>query len=115
MSRREFPAKIRAKRFELAGGHCEKCGNRLFPGRIHYDHVIPDALGGEPTLENCEVLCTPCHGAKTSGEDVPRIAKSKRVRNNHIGAKPPSRNPLPGSRASGWKRKMDGTVVRREK
>lgn len=117
MSRREFPAKVKAAAFERANGCCEnsKCGVRLSVGKFHYDHVIPDALGGEPTLENCAVLCHPCHLVKTAGEDVPRIAKTKRIRNNHIGAKVPSRNPLPGSRASGWKRRMDGTVVRREK
>jgi hypothetical protein len=37
----------------------------------------------------------------------------KRKHHAHIGAKR-SKSPLPGGRNSKWKRKMDGTVVRRD-
>lgn len=110
--RREFPTKVKVAAFKRADGHCESCGAKLYPGKTHYDHVIPDALGGEPVIENCEVLCTNCHGAKTAVQDIPRIAKAKRGEAKHLGARQ-SRNPMPGSRASRWKRKMDGSVVRR--
>jgi 5-methylcytosine-specific restriction protein A len=113
MSRREFPAKIRVAAFERANGHCEGCTARLVTGKFHYDHVLPDALGGEPTLANCAVLCTACHGAKTAKGDVPQIAKMKRQRTAHIGARTRSGAPMPGSKASPWKRKMNGTVERR--
>jgi 5-methylcytosine-specific restriction endonuclease McrA len=81
--------------------------------KFHYDHIVPDGLGGEPVLENCAVLCWPCHADKTAAQDVPQIAKAKRQHVKAIGAKPPSRNPLPGSKNSKWKKKMDGTVVLR--
>lgn len=113
MSRREFPAKVRLAAFQRAGECCESCGVRLQAGRIHYDHVIPDALGGEPTLENCECLCAACHGRKTAGQDVPRIAKAKRQQASHIGAKPPSKTPMPFGRRSKFKKKLNGTVVPR--
>lgn len=87
--RREFPAKVKVAAFRRANGHCEKCTARLVPGKLAYDHVLPDWLGGEPTLSNCEVLCDACHGAKTSGEDVPRIAKAKRQRASHLGIRSP--------------------------
>ena len=29
----------------------------------HFDHINPKALGGSDTLENCRVLCVPCHRA----------------------------------------------------
>jgi hypothetical protein len=45
--------------------------------------------------------------------DIPQIAKVKRIRQRHIGAKQ-SRSPLPGGRRSQWKKKMDGSVVRRD-
>jgi 5-methylcytosine-specific restriction protein A len=89
-ARREFPAKVKVAAFERAQGHCEGCTARLYPGRYHYDHRIPDALGGEPALENCTVLCLACHGQKTAGADQPAIAKVKRVRRNHLGARKPS-------------------------
>ena len=112
VSRSEFPRKVKAAAFERAKGFCEGCGAKLATGRIEYDHRVPDALGGEPTLDNCVVLCRACHGEKTATGDVPRIAKMKRQRDRHIGAHA-SKNPIPGGRKSKWKRKLDGTVVER--
>ncbi len=111
--RQEFPRKVKVAAFERAAGRCEKCTARLAVGKFHYDHRIPDALGGKPVLENCEVLCTACHGAKTAKEDVPAIAKANRRRDAHIGAKAPSRHPLPGSKRSGWKQTINHGWVRR--
>lgn len=111
--RREFPAKVKVAAFERSGGRCESCTAPLAVGKFHYDHRVPDALGGEPVLGNCEVLCLACHGAKTAGGDVPRIAKAKREQARHIGAKARPRNAIPGSRGTRWKRKLDGTVVPR--
>lgn len=111
--RREFSKAVRIAAWERAGGCCEACARKLFPGDIHYDHRIPDAIGGEPTLENCDVLCRACHGAKTSKADMPTIAKAKRVYARHIGAKAPSRNPMPCGRNSKFKKTMDGRVVPR--
>jgi 5-methylcytosine-specific restriction enzyme A len=91
--RREFPAKVKVAAFERSGGHCQQCFARII-GRPEYDHILPDWLGGEPTLENCNVLCSKCHRLKTSGEDVPRIAKTKRTQRKSIGAWPKSHRPL---------------------
>jgi len=79
MARHEFTGSVKAKAFARAKGRCEKCTARLMVGKYHYDHVIPDALNGKPTLENCEVLCVSCHGHKTATVDVPAIAKSNRI------------------------------------
>ena len=111
--RREFSAKTKVAAYERCGGRCEGCGAVLHVGRFAYDHQIPDGLGGEPTLENCMVLCTGCHGAKTAGADVPRIAKMKRQKAKHLGAKQ-SRKPLPGGRNSPLRKKLNGQVVPRE-
>lgn len=104
MSRREFPAKVKIAAFERANGRCENCGNVIRYG-AQYDHRVPDAVGGEPTIDNCQVLCRNCHGAKTAKEDVPAIAKTKRVRNKHINATDKRRG---GFR--GWRR-MNGEIV----
>lgn len=113
MKRREFSPKVKVAAFERAGGQCEGCTAHLYPGKFHYDHRIPDALGGEPTLENCQVLCTNCHSAKTATEDVPRIAKGKRQQRAHLGAKPKSRRPLRGGKDDIYKRTVDGRTVLR--
>jgi 5-methylcytosine-specific restriction protein A len=93
--RREFPAKVRVAAFERAAGQCEKCTARLVVGKFAYDHVIADALGGEPTLENCAVLCDSCHGEKTPS-DTTAAAKVKRIRAKQVaGIKKPSTWPKP--------------------
>ena len=113
MSRKEFSTRTKAKAFHRAGGNCDGCGGRLYVGKFAYDHDNPDGLTGDPTLENCRVLCTACHSVKTTTQDVPRIAKAKRREAKHIGAKAP-RNPMPGSKHSRWRKRMDGTVERRD-
>ena len=44
------------------------------------DHILPVALGGPNTVENGQLLCPQCDGVKTSGQDIPQIAKMKRQR-----------------------------------
>ena len=111
--RSEFSKKTKIEAFVRAQGSCDKCGARLVPGKFHYDHRIPDAMGGKPTIENCDVLCATCHSLKTATVDAPRIAKTKRQHAAHIGAKAPSSTPLPFGRNSRLKRKLNGTIVER--
>jgi 5-methylcytosine-specific restriction endonuclease McrA len=114
--RAEFSKKVKVQAFDRAKGRCEKCSAFLMPGKFHYDHRIPDAMGGEPIIENCDVLCTACHGEKTATVDAPRIAKTKRMHAKHIGAKVPSgrlqsrgfAKAEPQRRASGPVRKWTG-------
>jgi 5-methylcytosine-specific restriction protein A len=109
--RKEFSTRTKALAFQRANGKCDECGIRLQPGRIAYDHVVPDGLNGDTGIDNCAVLCVACHKQKTRG-DVGNIAKAKRREARHIGAHK-SRNPLPGGKLSKWKRKITGEVVRR--
>jgi 5-methylcytosine-specific restriction protein A len=112
--RREFHPKVMIAAWDRANGCCEQCktGRKLLPGDIFYDHVIPDAMGGEPTLDNCQVLCRSHHDAKTHKTDVPQIAKAKRRQRNHIGVKKQSSRPMLGTKASGVRKRMNGTVER---
>lgn len=87
MARQEFSRKVKKAAWDRCGGRCEKCTAKLFPGHYAYDHDLPDQMGGEPTLENCRVLCDACHDAKTFTVDIPTIRKSDRQRDKHIGAK----------------------------
>lgn len=107
----EFSKAVKAAAAMRAAGNCEQCTRKLMTGDYHFDHDIPDALGGEPTLENCRVLCRSCHKVKTSMEDVPRIAKSKRVRRRHIGIR--KRSAFACSKDSPFRKKINGQVVRR--
>jgi len=111
VSRREFSTAVKRDAAARANGKCEECGARLPYGGFHFDHVIPDGLGGEPTLDNCAVLCLPCHRAKTSKVDVPRIAKTKRNRDLAQGIRKPSR--MAGAKNSPFKQKIGGGWVDR--
>lgn len=108
----EFSRKVKVAAFERAGGRCEKCTARLVPGKFRFDHILPLALDGESTLENCQCICLTCDAPKTA-DDIGRIRKADRAQARHIGAKARSRSPLPGGRDSKFKRKLDGTVVPR--
>lgn len=109
--RHEFTARIKDAAALRANGHCEACTRRLSAGDYHYDHIIPDAIGGEATLDNCQVLCTSCHKLKTGSSDAPRIAKAKRNYRKSKGIRKRSR--FACSREGRFKKKLDGTVVRR--
>jgi 5-methylcytosine-specific restriction enzyme A len=101
--RREFSNYVKAQAAIRANGKCEECGTRLLTGGYHYDHRIPDAMGGRPDEENCQVLCKSCHGLKTTKADVPQIAKAKRRERNHFGIKRP--------RSIRQWRRFNGTIV----
>src|SRR5215510_14599259 len=108
--RQEFPARVKVAAFERAKGHCENCGGRLTTGKIRYEHINPDGLTGAPTLENCGVYCATCWRVKTYTYDIPAIAKAKRRERANIGAKARKGRPLPGTRASGIRKRMNGKV-----
>lgn len=86
MPRHEFPRKVKSAAWDRCKGRCEKCTAKLFPGKFAYDHIVPDQLGGEPVLSNCQVLCDACHFDKTGKQDVPAIRKSDRQRDKFSGA-----------------------------
>ncbi|MDJ0513100.1 MAG: HNH endonuclease signature motif containing protein [Methyloceanibacter sp.] len=112
MTRSEFPKSVKREAFERAGGKCEECTRFLTPGKFQYDHVLADGLGGKPTLENCRVLCDWCHGLKSANDDVPKMAKADRGRAKIMEGKK-SKRPVPGSRGTKFRKRMDGTVERR--
>ena len=84
--RQEFPSKVKVAAFERCAGNCENCTAKLNVGKFRYDHVIPDWMGGPNTLDNCQVICMACDRIKTP-KDQRDIAKSRRVRARHLGAK----------------------------
>ena len=98
--------------WEREKGLCMLCGCRLIPGKFIYEHVRALELGGDDEDHNIRLTCIPCAGEKTR-DDHSRAAKAKRVKSKALGLKK-TKNPLPGSKGSKWKRKMDGTIVPRD-
>lgn len=114
MERSEFTAATKRVMHARAGGICEchripgmvACGCPLGPGDTFYEHIIQCALGGDNSADNGAVLTKTCWKRKTAKQDMPIIAKCKRVEDRHRGIAPRRR------RIMGW-RKFDGTPVRR--
>jgi 5-methylcytosine-specific restriction enzyme A len=114
MSRKEFSKTVKGQAAKRANGKCEECGKKLRVGEFHYDHTVADGLGGTPTLNNCMVLCLPCHKVKTITIDNLIMQKADRQRKAIAQGIKTSRTPMPYDRNSRFKRKTDGTVVRRD-
>ena len=114
MKRQSFSTTFRLSLFLDRSGTCEGCSQRIQAGQAwDIDHILPLALGGTNEPNNLQILCKPCHQTKTHHSDIPRIAKIKRLKAKHLGASSSAYLPIPGSKSSPWKRKMEGSVVRR--
>ena len=121
MTQRPFHLHVKRAAINRSGGICEchrlmpirginphGCNQPLIWGRIRFEHIVCDGIGGEPTLENCAVLRIECWRIKTDAYDQGMVAKTKRQAAKHTGTFRPSRHPMPGGRESKWKKPMRG-------
>jgi hypothetical protein len=120
---RTFSKQVKRKALERSGLRCEavgplyglpegvRCNANLGVG-FDFDHVNLWANSRDSGLDNVAVVCRVCHKHKTTNHDTPKAAKTVRQRDKHYGIRA-TRNPLPGSKASKWKRRMDGSIVER--
>ena len=60
-----------------AGWRCRQCDDDVGPFEL--DHMYQLGLGGDDNDNNFQVLCVPCHKAK-SKRDAAARAKTKRVK-----------------------------------
>lgn len=124
MSRKEFSKATKREALKRSGGECEavgflyglppnkRCSASLARG-VHFDHVLACSNGGDNSLENCAAVCWVCHYWKTTHHDTPRAAETVRIQDKHRGISKPKSRPMDGTRASGLKKKLNGTVERR--
>lgn len=103
---------------------CPLCGKPITEDQVPHierDHIQPLGLGGEDTAENSQFAHARCHSRKTHEEDRPIMHKADRqagktgqmARRKRRGGSSIKTRPMDGSKASAWKKKMDGTVERR--
>lgn len=113
MTRQRLSTRDRVRIFQAADGCCHICEMKIQPGQEwDVSHPTPLELGGADDDANRRPAHRRCHRILTATEDVPAIRKAQRREARHLGAKRTSR-PIPGSKASGWKRKLNGEVTRR--
>lgn len=115
--RKKITPRQRLSIWERDKGICCLCHGLIDGVREKWivEHIRALELGGEDDEANMGVAHATCADTKTHGTkgDHAMAAKAKRVKRSHLGIKK-SKNPLPGSKGSKWKRKMDGTIVRRD-
>jgi 5-methylcytosine-specific restriction endonuclease McrA len=113
--RRKIGERERARIFLAHNGCCHICGGKI--DGLHkawdVDHIIPLEMGGDDEGDNLAPAHRACHAQKTATEDVPQIRKAQRMERRKMGIRKQPTRSLPGSKASGWKKKLSGEWVRR--
>lgn len=107
-----IPPRVRLRVFEKHKGVCHLSGRPIRAGeRWDCDHVIALCNGGQHRESNLAPALAAPHKIKTAA-DVAEKSSVYRKRLAHLGLKPKGR-PMPGSKASGFRKRMNGTVERR--
>lgn len=112
--RKEFTRQFRAKFCLARGGVCANCTSKVRGKTWEIDHIVSLENGGTNDESNLQLLCAGCHKLKTSNDRM-RAAKSRAQTISDIVPTIYRRKgpPMPGSKRSPWKRKMNGTWERR--
>lgn len=124
MNRREFSKETKRAALQRSGQLCEAIGgmyglqaaqrcNAPLAYGVEFDHIVLDANSKDNSLENCAAVCVRCHKHKTAKHDTPMAAKTVRMQDKHKGIRQPSSHPIPGSKASGWKKPFNRPAERR--
>lgn len=109
-----IPDRVRLRIFLRSGGRCHCCDRPIFTGEAwELDHIVALANGGEHRESNLSPILREHHRTKTKG-DAKSLASTRLAQRRHYGIPKKKGKPLPGSKRSGWKRKLDGTWVKRE-
>lgn len=102
---------------------------------VDWNHIVPHAIGGTDHPSNLEPMLRSEHKERTAKIDIPQIAKTKRIEKKQAefrskilaktsladdasiiatkSALSQRSRPIPGSKASGIKKKINGKVERR--
>jgi 5-methylcytosine-specific restriction protein A len=109
----KVPPRVRLRVFDRHDGRCHITGRKIQPGDAwDLDHVIALCNGGEHRENNMAPALRDKHREKTA-DDVALKSDAYNTRMAHLGFRPTSKRPIPGSRNTPFKKKMDGRVERR--
>lgn len=108
------PPRVRLRVFDRYEGRCQcGCNRKILAGEAwDLEDTIAIVNGGERRESNFKPWLKEHHKGKTA-RDVREKSIVRRKRMKSLGIAPKKGRPMPGSRASGLKRKMNGEVVRR--
>lgn len=107
------PPRVKLRVFQNHDGRCHICKAKILAGdQWDTDHVIRIRDGGKNIEGNIAPAHKRCHARKTASENTQQAVEDRKAK-KHLGIKKATSRPLPGTKASGWKRKMNGEVERR--
>ena len=106
------PPRVRLRVFNRYLGVCYLSGKTIRIGDAwEIEHIVALSNGGEHRESNMAPALVEPHKAKTKRDRAVK-AKTDRVRKKHFGIRKRQSRPMPGTRASGIRKRMDGTVER---
>lgn len=110
--RKPLTPQQKARLFMEREGRCHRCSRKLGPSDKWTDeHIIALQNGGTNEWKNRGICCAWCFRPKNA-EDAKKAAKGRKIATRACGAHE-SKNPMPGSKRSKWKKHMDGRVTLR--
>lgn len=107
------PPHVERRIFDNHGGRCHISGREIRPGDVwHCEHIKSLRAGGLNRETNLAPALVEPHKVKSKRERK-LGAKADRIRDKHISGRKAKTQPMPGSRASGWRKPMNGPAERR--
>lgn len=107
------PPRVKLRVLERHNYTCFWSKQKINPGdKVEFDHVIALVLGGENRESNLVPALSEEHKVKTRKDVIEKVKRAKSLKKRYGLAKKTSR-PMNGSKASGWKHKMNGDWERR--
>jgi 5-methylcytosine-specific restriction enzyme A len=105
-----IPPRVKLRVFERHGGICHLSGRKITPAdKWDCDHVKALCNGGEHRESNLAPAIRDKHREKTA-EDVAEKSGVYHKRVKHLGITRKGSRPLPGTKASGIRKRMSGAV-----
>lgn len=107
------PPRVKLRILERHNFTCFWSKEPIKPGdKVEFDHAIALVLGGENREANLVPVLANEHKVKTRRDIIEKVKRAKSLKKTYGLATKNSR-PIPGSKASPWKKKFDGTTERR--
>lgn len=104
------PDRVRLRVLKKFNECCAKCERKIASGvKWICDHIVALINGGENREQNLQPLCTWCEPDKTAA-DVAVKSKTYDLRRKSFLPREAKSRPMPGSRASGIRKRMNGKV-----
>ncbi|MDO9381872.1 MAG: HNH endonuclease [Hyphomicrobiaceae bacterium] len=107
-----IPPRVKLRIIERYGRRCYLTGDVLVPGQIEFEHVIAIVNGGTNRESNIAPANRPAHQIKTRADTAIKTKRAKSLKKRYGLTKP--KRPMDGSKASPFKKHMDGSVSMRE-